>query len=88
MIGQEKSGAYPGGPRRRLERREILTRHVRPFSLAFLNHGAFSWGWNLYRRTFGWHVALRRARYLCAFPLIAAFKKLKRIADCGSRIAD
>jgi hypothetical protein len=88
MISQEKSGAYPGGQARRLERREILTRHVRPFSLAFLNHGAFSWGWSLYGRTFGWHVALRRARYLCAYPAIAAFKKLKRIADCGLRIAD
>ena len=76
MIDREESGAYPGGPARRLERREILTRHTRPFTLACLRHGDFSWGWDLYRRTFGWHVALRRVRFLCAFPAIAAYRSL------------
>jgi glycosyltransferase involved in cell wall biosynthesis len=77
MIAQEESGAYPGGPARRRQRREILTRHVRPFTLACLDRGAFSAGWKLYCRTFGWHVALHRAAYLCAYPAMAAIRHLK-----------
>jgi glycosyltransferase involved in cell wall biosynthesis len=77
MIGQEESGGYPGGPARRRERREILTRHVRPFTLACLKSGAFSEGWKLYCRTFGWHVALHRAAYLCGYPAMAAIRRLK-----------
>jgi glycosyltransferase involved in cell wall biosynthesis len=57
MIGQEEGGAYPGGAARSRERREILTRHIRPFTMACLDKGAISPGWRLYRRTFGWHVA-------------------------------
>jgi len=78
MIGQEEGGAYPGGAARRRERREILTRSVRPFTMACLDRGAFSPGWKLYRRTLGWHVALHRAAYLCAYPAMAAIKCLKQ----------
>jgi len=79
MIAQEQAGAYPGGPRRRRERREILTRHIRPFTLACLDRGAFSSGWGLYRRTFGWHLALRRLTYLAGYPAMAACKCLKHV---------
>ena len=78
MIAQERSGAYPGGPARRRERLEILTRHIRPFTLECLRNGAVAQGWNVYRKTFAWHVALRRASYLCAYPALAAIHRVRQ----------
>jgi hypothetical protein len=77
MIVQEETGAYPGGATRRRERLEILTRHIRPFTLACLDQGTPSPGWQLYHRTFGWHLVLRRMAYLCGYPAMAALKCLK-----------
>ena len=77
MIAQEESGAYPGGLARRRERLEILTRHMRPFTLECLRNGAVAQGWNVYRKTFAWHLALRRASYLCAYPALAAIHSVK-----------
>ncbi len=82
MIAQEESGAYPGGSARRRERLEILTRHIRPFSLQCLRGGAIAHGWNVYRKTFAWHLALGRASYLGAYPVLTAFHamKLRKVA--------
>ncbi len=78
MVAQENAGAYPGGRARQRERRKILTRHIRPFTLECLHAGAINQGWNLYRKTFGWHLAAGRAAYLCAYPLLAALHGMKR----------
>ena len=78
MIAQERAGAYPGGDARRRERLEILTRHVRPFTLECLRAGAISQGWNVYRKTFAWHLAMGRASYLFAYPVLAAIHGVKR----------
>ena len=78
MIAQENAGAYPGGEKRRRERLEILTRHVRPFTLECLRAGAVAQGWDVYRKTFAWHLAMRRASYLCAYPVLAAIHSVKR----------
>ena len=77
MIEREKSGAYPGGPVRERERWEILTRQVRPYTLACLQSGSIARGWSLYRRTLAWHLALRRARYLCSYPVLTALRCLR-----------
>ena len=77
MIDQEEAGAYPGGPARRRERREIMGRQIRPYTLDCLERGAFSSGWRFYRRTFAWHLALRRAAYLCGFPATAMLKWMR-----------
>ncbi len=77
MIEREKSGAYPGGPERARERWEILTRHVRPYTLACLQGGSIARGWSLFRQTFAWHLALRRARYLCSYPVLTALRCLQ-----------
>ena len=78
MIAQEEAGAYPGGEARRRERLEILPRHIRPFTLECLRGGSVSKGWSVYRRTFAWHLALGRARYLGSYPLLTAMHALKR----------
>ena len=69
QINAEYFGEYPGGSQRRWQRRQILTRHVRPVALACAKAKMRRHAWFLYWSTFGWHVALRRWRFLGAFPL-------------------
>lgn len=71
LLKQEKNGCYPGGMERRQERCRILTRHVRPVSLACLHQGCIHKGWHLYKETFQWHLQLMRFRYLLVFPILA-----------------
>ncbi len=73
-VEQEEQGNYPGGDRRKQERRRILTRHVRPTSLGCLDADLSSLGWWLYRHTFPWNAALGRWRYLAGFPLRALLR--------------
>ena len=77
LLAQETAGAYPGGTARQRERHRILTRHIRPFTLACLRAGAIAKGWNLYRKTFAWHVAEGRAAYLSGYIALAIFHALK-----------
>lgn len=70
LIERETSGKYPGGASRARERRQILGRHVRPVALASLKHGHWRQAWDLYSRTFFWHVAERRLSFLGGFPLL------------------
>jgi glycosyltransferase involved in cell wall biosynthesis len=69
MIEQEQNGKYPGGDRRFRERIRILTRHVRPVSLALIRQRDFAEAWKLYRSTLVWHARQRRCKYLLGFPL-------------------
>lgn len=75
MVTKERNDRYPGGESRRLERLEILTRHVRPASVGCLKDGSWREAWWLYRKSFGWHLEQGRLRFLTAFPLLA----LKRL---------
>ncbi len=77
MVASEKAGAYPGGIGRRRERRQILTRHVRPASLGCLKECNWRDAWWLYRQSFLWHVCLGRLRYLVAMPLLYILHRLK-----------
>ncbi len=71
LIDRETAGQYPGGPARAGDRRRIIATHARPLSLDLLSTDPAA-GWDLYRRTLGWHVSLGRWRYLAGFPLRAA----------------
>jgi glycosyltransferase involved in cell wall biosynthesis len=70
-IRAERSGGYPGGEERAMERWRILTRHVRPMILGCLKSGQKSEAWRLYRATIRWHSALGRWKFLVAFPWLA-----------------
>lgn len=70
-IRAERSDQYPGGKRRKRQRWRILTRHARPVALECARFGLVHEAWALYWSTFGWHVSLRRWRFLGAFPLLA-----------------
>jgi hypothetical protein len=77
LIEQEKQGAYPGGAERQNQRVDYICQHVRPTSLYCLKIGLLTEGTTLYRRSFHWHLRLRRLRYLAAFPGIAAATRLR-----------
>lgn len=70
-IRSEHRGVYPGGTNRALERRRILTRHVRPVSLECLKQGFRKEAWELYRRTFRWHLRLGRGKFIAGFVVKA-----------------
>jgi glycosyltransferase involved in cell wall biosynthesis len=70
MVLAEKTGAYPGGVRRRLERWQILTRHMRPASLGCLKEGNWREAWWFYRQSLWWNISLGRFRYLLLLPLL------------------
>lgn len=70
LITQENQAKYPGGNARKQERLEILTRHVRPVSLACLRQRKVQDAWKLYMSTLKWHFQLGRFKYLAVFPVI------------------
>ncbi|MBC8002844.1 MAG: glycosyltransferase family 2 protein [Opitutaceae bacterium] len=80
LINQEKSGRYPGGPVRCLERLRILTRHTRPGSQEVGRAGRVRNAWEIYRDSFAWNARLGRCKYLVGFGL-------KLVSDLAGRSA-
>ncbi|TVP61469.1 MAG: glycosyltransferase family 2 protein [Nodularia sp. (in: Bacteria)] len=78
LIQQEKQGQYPGENNRQGERLEILTRHIRPVSIACLRQVELQQAWFLYKETILWHILLLRIRYLIVFPLLFLFTMLRQ----------
>jgi hypothetical protein len=64
LLSSERLGFYPGGRRRRSERRIVLTRILRPAILGFFDRGEYSKGFKLYRATFWWNLLEGRFRFL------------------------
>lgn len=81
LIGQEREGRFPGGRDRRQERLRILTIAVRQVSLECLRAGRARDAWDLYRRSFAWHLRLARLQYLLGFPILAMAHALKPAAS-------
>ncbi|MBE9060267.1 glycosyltransferase family 2 protein [cf. Phormidesmis sp. LEGE 11477] len=78
LVAQENSGQYPGEASRKIERLEILTRHVRPVSLACLRQGDVCNALRLYISTFVWNSQLMRFKYLLVFPILVALSWLRK----------
>lgn len=70
IIQQEQKKLYPGKQERLVQRLEILTRHIRPVSLACLKQKQIARAFYLYQKTFKWNLKLRRFRYLIAFLVL------------------
>jgi GT2 family glycosyltransferase len=77
-IRAEQNGQYPGGKARAMERRRILTRHIRPVTLGCIKLGLIREAWSLYWATLAWNASLGRLRYLIAFPLLLAASMCRR----------
>lgn len=75
LIQSEQGGHFPGGEARALERRRIITTYARPLALSLLKNKP-DLAWDLYRQTFMWQLALRRYRFLAAFPAKAMIASL------------
>jgi hypothetical protein len=76
LIERERRGMYPGGAARCRDRRQILTRHIRPGSLRLLSARRWSEACHLYRRTWLWQLAEGRWKYLAGFPALALCQRL------------
>lgn len=72
LIESERRQIYPGGRSRLQARRAVLSEHVRPATLQLARRGHLGLAWQLYWRTFGWHVRRLRLRYLLGFWAYAA----------------
>lgn len=79
LIQQEKSNQYPGKNSQKHKRIKILTRHIRPVSLACLRQDEIRKGWELYKYSFKWHIQQKRVRYLLGFPLIASLAAFQHL---------
>ena len=77
LLSTELADKYPGGDQWSSVRRNIITTHTRSFTFEALKAGRLVDAWRIYRRTFQWHVALGRLRYLAAFPVLAAARSLQ-----------
>ena len=69
LIASERVGRYPGGQARRRERLAMLSRHLRPALLEFLDWGYRRHAWRSFARTLKWHLELGRARFILGFLL-------------------
>jgi len=78
QIRSECSGEYPGGRSRRRQRWQILTRHIRPVAIACTKARMSSYAWSLYWSTFGWHIELRKWRFISSFPLLVLLGWVRR----------
>ncbi|MBV9492535.1 MAG: glycosyltransferase family 2 protein [Verrucomicrobia bacterium] len=77
LVREERLGRYPGGDARRRERLNLVTRAVRPPVIEALRRGQWHEASSLYIQTFGWHVTLRRWKFLLAYPWLMALSAAK-----------
>jgi glycosyltransferase involved in cell wall biosynthesis len=78
QIRNEKSGVYPGGKSRALERWHILSRQIRPVAVAALENGRIDAAWEIFKATFRWHVKLRKWKFLLGLPIAMAWRACVR----------
>jgi len=78
LIATERAGGYPGGAAWEMARRNIITTHTRTFSLECARAGRVREAFDVYRRTFAWHVALGRLKYLIMLPLLLVARVFQR----------
>jgi Glycosyl transferase family 2 len=76
MIIDEQAGRFPGGPKRARERKTIIGTFVRPLCVSLLAENR-SQAWDLYHKTFAWHVALCRWKFLGGFPAKALSSRFR-----------
>jgi len=71
LLDMQRRGEYPGSQDRRYEQWRIISRHLRPASLAACSQNEKSLAWRIYRATFRHHLRTGRWKYLLGFPVHA-----------------
>lgn len=85
LVQQERRGLYPGGVVRAKERREIISRNVRPITIECARNGRIVEAWRLFKATASWHIRQARFTFLAAVPVIAFVELIRhRIFARGS----
>jgi glycosyltransferase involved in cell wall biosynthesis len=69
ILTREAEGLYPGGNERQRQRRQLLSRMLRPIALAGVRAGLRLQPWRLYCRSFWMNTRLGRFRFLIGFVL-------------------
>jgi hypothetical protein len=71
LLDQERTGAYPGGKKRREDRRYLLCQHVRSASVELARTGYIQKAFDLYWRSLVWQMGFGRFKYVLGFlPLL------------------
>lgn len=79
LVDSERAGVYPGGSVRELDRWRLVTLHVRPFAVECLAKAGVRWrGWSLYFKTLGWHLWMRRWKFVIGFPVLALWRLFRK----------
>lgn len=78
VMERERSGQYPGGPGRSIQRRRFISLTTRPLSTACIRIGHLRTAWKLYRESFGWNVRIGRVKYLLALPVMILLAQVRR----------
>jgi hypothetical protein len=76
LIMDERAGRFPGGRKRAQERTKIIGSFARPLCVSLLAVNRPE-AWDLYRKTFLWHVALCRWKFLGGFPAKALLTRFR-----------
>jgi glycosyltransferase involved in cell wall biosynthesis len=86
LIANECRERYPGGRERAVDRRRIISRHVRPVAFTLLRERRFAAAWRLYGTLLPWNVRLGKWKFLLGFPVWAAWRQtLGLVAAPGAR---
>lgn len=70
LVASERAGRYPGGEALAQTRRGLITTHARAVSVECVQARRLRDAARIYLSTAGWHVSLRRWKYLFALPLL------------------
>ena len=80
LIDFEREQRFPGGKDRAAERRQIISRHIRPCVISCLRSGRLAAGAELYRKTFLWNLMEKRFKFLLAAPVFAVLNNKEKTA--------
>ena len=70
MLQDERADSYPGGATRKMERRLIISRHVRAYAINALRRGEIYSAWECYRIISTWRSAGVGLKFLTGFWLV------------------
>ncbi|MBB01756.1 MAG: glycosyl transferase [Planctomyces sp.] len=77
LLDRERNGEYPGGTQRVNERKEIISRHVRPFAISCARQGQFSLAIRYYLVLLRESILHGRWRFLFGLPVMAIAGQLQ-----------
>lgn len=77
LINREKKGEYPGSMKRKHDRLQIITRHIRPVVIASIHNRNLKDAWKIYCGSFIWHLILYRIRFILAVPFMLIISCIK-----------